>query len=277
MSLTLAHQARTGGAIGFAEELLEAGFKPPKAYTAARAAYDRLMRARAARPDVVGAVAQVTADLVERAEAGDLEPGDLTGVESIATQLALAAATEHVAKAYRAAEAALGYKLAGAVGAWLTELVPTGLRKRYLAAAAVIDSHAAILPLTLDDATALRNPALREQWLAVSDAEQVMGRAAGIVMEARNVGLSPRSERDPAGAFLMVSNPYALDDPRLLSGDGWGTIRSTLPEHSIHRLLEMSRRGAKWHLPTVAEQDAAAAAWLDAPNEIRNRMSGRAA
>jgi hypothetical protein len=167
-----------------------------------------------------------------------------------------------------------GVLLAAAVAAWIRDLVPGELRERHMSAAAVVDRYAPDIPLTVDDAQALRSDLLRTPWLEACDAVAVMDSCIDLIVSAQNTRLYPVSSRDPAGQFIGCWNVYRLDDPRLVTTSGFGSIRSTLPEHHVHAMLEMSRRGAKWSLNAVEQQNVAAATWLDATPAESERLSG---
>lgn len=274
------NEARAVHAQDLAASLTNAGHKPPKTVTAALRAHELAQTTWAATPNPATRIEDAVAKLVAKAEDGTLTPHDLADLNGgMAQQLALAASADLTQRAHLKAMWILGYRLAGAVGGWLPSVITGKLRTDYLAAAAVIDSHAQTLPLTLTDSSALRgnDPTRRNAWTACLDAADVMSNCLRVISEARQMALYPHSKLDPMGAFSGAANPYALDDPRLLQNDGWGTIRSTLPDHPIHLLLEMSRRGAIWHLPTTEEQEAAAAKWYHATDTERRQLSGRAA
>lgn len=260
-----------------------APLKPPEHVEAARAAWQNaeqtmheapdLAAARAAATDAIIAAAGAGKPLDLAKTAGPLREAVLSAVAADEMRLALSSATDQLARRY-----------AQTVAGWLPTVVVEHLRPAYLAAAAVVDEASDVVPLSYgsDEAIAEPHSPRAEAWRRTVEAGNLMYRLAEKVLEWRRVGLMADSRRDPAAKFLMIANPYAVDDTRLITVAGVGgaisdAVRSTLPDQPHHCLLELSRRGAVWHLPLAVEQDAAAGAWLEAEPSVKARMSGDAA
>lgn len=278
--MLLAEQRRNTIAAAVTRDLAALNINPPTAVKKAHAAYQQLQQLTPA-PRAAATIEAAALRLADEARSGKLK---MNGLEALADEFRedvlriIADEQSVIGRVYDRAEQQLGYEYAGAVAGWLPDAISGPMRTQFLEAAAAIDHHAPHIALDVDDSTALRSDrGLRDAWLASSDAANLMGRLSAVVATARAGGLLAVPVRDPAGAFSVARNPYALDDSRLLtSGPGWGAMRSTLPDHPLHRMLEMSRRGADWYFPTTAEQDAAAATWLDADATTKQRLAGEA-
>ena len=155
---------------------------------------------------------------------------------------------------------------------------------------AVMNAYAAIdevvpqLPVNADDNLLRIGGAKREHYLRLLDAVDVVQHAFSIRARAIGAGLLDAPVKDGADAFAHWSNPYAIDDSRLIADSPWvlsvagmpGAPTSTLPDRAdlVSYLAEASRRHAAWWCPTPAQQDAAMAAWLAAPMAERRRLAG---
>ena len=129
----------------------------------------------------------------------------------------------------------LGAKVSTEVAAWINALTTTGLRKQFMDGAAVISAHSASVPSSLTDAEALRSPALRDIWVAVTVAAEQMSDALRVLDQSRNIGLVARPQVDGVDAFALCRNPVGDRRPRRLSTTGYALVPSTLPASWPHR------------------------------------------
>ena len=244
----------------------------PPSLTSAVDAYHRLNAVQITAPDALAVAASASDALVDAAFAGKI---DLT---KVATEVEKATTAIRTADLHAELLSAARAKVARRVGATAYTSGPALvdlLREAVLPALAKVADLATVVPDGMTDALAFRSTEkIQNAWRGITAVLDVVGGAVAARMYLRNLQVLPVLTQDLDDVYGYVQNPIDTDDPRAVNGSAeW----STLPTEGRQRLLELSRRNARFWFPTSQEQDDAYAAGLEAMKAgIAQRQSGPA-
>ena len=246
--------------------------KLPDALRAALDAYTLINAQTVNLPDVDAVTNSASDALADAAFGGH--------VDVVKVAAAVEKATADIARAdvHRALLAQARVKVARRLGAAAFTAGPALvdlLRAAVLPALDKVADLTAVVPADLDDARAFRAaPPVQSAWNAITAVLDMLAGAVASRVYLRNLNVLPPLAQDLDDVYGYVQNPIDTDDPRAVNGSAeW----STLPTEGRQRILELSRRGARFWFPTSQEQDDAYAAGLEAMKSgIATRQAGPA-